>query len=91
MMTHNQFQREIVNRGIDRQTAYLLTTVFEQQLEVSGQLDEAMKLLAGLVESVSNFVALNEAMEEKLQSVMRRGVPDGVEVHSVVRDPSEDN
>lgn len=91
MMTHNQFQKQLTDRGIDPQTSFMLITMFEQVAEVSGQLDECTKILVGLVETVGNFTALHEATEAKLHHFLRRGMPDGVEVHSVARDPSEDN
>jgi len=88
-MTFNEFVRELERRDIPKQTAYMLTLMFERQTEAEKQLLLCTKLLEGLVQTVANFTLLHEATQGQVQQLMRMGRPDGIEVHSVVNDPDE--
>jgi len=84
-MTFNEFQRELKKRGIEGHLAIALTAMYEQQRETAEQLDQAMKILLGIVQTVENFVSLNEAMNGRIQSLQQRiaGDVSGVELNSV--------
>jgi citrate lyase beta subunit len=88
-MTFNEFNRRLEKCHLDHDTKYLLSHMFEVQIESSKQLDTAANLIMALTETVSNFVNLNEAMEAKMKQLMRFGETPGVEVHSVRNDPDE--
>lgn len=91
MQTFNQFQKELRDRGIDLQEAYMMTMMYEQIVELSNQMTICAKLIEALTDSVSGFVQLNETQQREYKRFMRGGRPDGVEVHSVAIDPNEDN
>jgi hypothetical protein len=71
-LTFNQFQVELRKRGIDGNIAVVLTQMYEQQRESIEQLDQAMKILVALTETVQNFVALNESMGGQLAQLRQR-------------------
>lgn len=89
-MQFNQFQKELRDRGIDPQSAYMFTLVYERLIETEKQLTMATNLIGALTESVQGFVRLNEVQQRDLRTFMRNGRPDGIEVHSVANEP-EDN
>ena len=84
-MQFNEFNRRLEHCHVDQQTKYLLTHMFEVQVEFSKQLDSAASLITSLVETVQSFVALHEDTRRKLKQM--RGEVDGVEVHSVANEP----
>jgi hypothetical protein len=89
-MQFNEFQRRLHNCHLDRETKFLLTHMFEVQIEFSRQLDTAAGLIQALVGTVQNFAALHESTQNKVKQLMEFGRVDGVEVHSVVNDPEDD-
>jgi len=88
-MQFNEFQRRLNRCHVDQQTKYILTHMFEVQIEFSKQLDIAANLISALTEAVQNFVSLHEATQEKVRLLLRGGIPDGVEVHSVRNEPED--
>ena len=89
-MDHNQFQRELVNRNIGKQEAYLFSLIYERLSDLSQQVDMCAKLIDQLTSSLAGFVSLNENIMRDIGQLKRRGMPDGIDVHSVVNDPDED-
>lgn len=81
-MTFNQFNKELQNRGIDKQTAYMLSVLFEAQLEQGKQLDACASILQGLVRTVEQFTALHEATQGKMTQLIKdmTGEVEGVTV-----------
>lgn len=78
-LTFNQFQVELRKRGIEGNVAVVLTMMYEQQREAVEQLDQAMKILLALTQTVENFVQLNEAMGGQLAQLRQRvGIEDVV-------------
>jgi hypothetical protein len=88
-MQFNEFQRRLAKCHLDENTKYVLGHMFEVQVEFSKQLDTAANLISSLTEAVSNFVALHESTQDKVKQLMRGGMPDGVEVHSVRNEPED--
>lgn len=88
-MQFNQFQKELRDRGIDPQAAYMFTLVYERLIETEKQLTMASNLIMALTEITQNFVQLNEVQQRELKQFMRSGRPDGIEVDSVAIDPNE--
>jgi hypothetical protein len=83
-MTFNEFNKQLRNRNIDPQTAYMLAVLFEVQLEQGKQLDACASILQGLVKTVEAFVSLNETTQQKMLQLRRdlTGEVDGVTVAS---------
>jgi predicted HTH domain antitoxin len=88
-MEFNQFQKELRDRGIEGQTAYMMTLMYERIIDLSQQVVMASRLIDELATSLGNFVELHENTQRQLKTLMRHGRPDGVEVHSVAYDPDE--
>lgn len=92
-MTHtfNQFVKELRDRGIKDQEAYIFSLIYERLIETENQLAMCARLLANMADSMQGFVNLNEAQQRELRKFMRGGRPDGVEVESVAWDKKLDN
>lgn len=84
-LSFNEFQRELQKRGIDGHLAIILTEMYEQQRETAEQLTQTTSILVSLVDTVSNFVSLNDAMNGRLQELQKRvsGEAEGVSLSSV--------
>lgn len=89
MMDLMHFQKQLQNRNIPQQEAYMFAMIYEQMIEMSKQLDLAATVVGQLVNTVNNFVALHESTQGQVKELMRRGRPDGVEVESVLNDPED--
>ena len=87
-MTFNEFNRQLQNRNIDRQTAYMLAVLFEVQLEQGKQLDACASVLTQLVETVQQFTALHEATQGRLNQ-LRKDMTGEVEGVTVASEPYE--
>lgn len=90
-MKHMELQRRLNESGLSKEACYIISALYEQQAEVTKQLHEAMQLVEALANSVQGFVALNGAMEEKLRNVIETGKRMGINVESVIYDPSKGN
>lgn len=90
-MNHMEFQRELNNRKIDPQTAYMLSLVFERMLQLSKDMDGATSIIAELANSVQSFANLHVHTQGQIKELLRRGRPDGVEVQSVRNDPEREH
>jgi hypothetical protein len=88
-MTFNEFQRRLNDAGLDERTKYLLSHMFEVQVEFSKQLDGAMNMMLKMAESMQNITDLHEHTVQGVRQILR-GRIDGVEVYSVRNDPDED-
>lgn len=80
-----EFNRELQNRVSDPGLRYMLGMMYERQLDMAKQLDMCASVITGLVETVNNFVALNEAFDGRLKELNKhvRGEVDGVSLSSV--------
>lgn len=88
-MQFNEFNRRLEKCHLDEDTKFLITHIFEVQIELSKQMDTAVTLIDALVGTVRSFAALHESTQEKVRELMRGGRPDGVEVYSVRNEPEE--
>jgi len=89
-MQHNEFNRRLHHCHIDEQTKYLLSHMFEVQVEFSKHLDIATNLLVQLVDKVNKVLQMDEHTQQQLAQLQRRGMTEGVEVHSVRNEPDRD-
>lgn len=88
--TFNQFQKELRDRNIDRQTAYMLSVVYEQHIEVLKQVELMATILNSVVDTVASFAALHEATQGKVMDLnkMMTGEVEGV---TVTTEPGKGN
>lgn len=89
MMPFNKFVQQLNNRGIDKQVAYMLTVLCEQQIELGKQLDACASIIEQMANSMQGLVALNARTQEGLEILMKRNQMDGVDVASVANDPED--
>lgn len=90
-MTFNQFQKELRDRKIEPQNAYLFSLLYERMTEMAKQLDMMANIVTGMANTMGSFVELHGRTQEGLLNLEKYGKTAGVEVSSVVPDPSEDN
>lgn len=90
-MQFNEFQRRLHHCHLDKETKFLLTHMFEVQIEFSKHLDIATNLISQLTDKVSAVLGVNDKLIEQLRELQRRGMVDGVEVHSVRNDPEDES
>jgi hypothetical protein len=87
-MPFNEFQRMLANRGIDEKIAYVLTLMYEQISEISGQMDDASKILLTMANTMQGLTGLHEATQDRVRDMMGRGMS-GVDLKSVANDPED--
>lgn len=81
-VTFNQFQKELRDRNIDPQVAYMLSVIYEQHIEVLKQVDAMANVISSLADTVGNVVELHHTTQDRLQGLnkMMTGSVDGVTV-----------
>jgi phage-related minor tail protein len=89
-MQFNEFNRRLYHCHLDPETKFLLTHMFEVQVEFSKHLDVATTLMGQLADKIQTVLGINDALIEGIRELQRRGMADGVEVHSVANDPEDD-
>lgn len=90
-LTFNEFQRQLNNRKIDPNVAYMLTVMYEQLGDLSKQFDEQLKVMVELANHLQSFANLRVADQHLLRSLQKRVLGDGVDVASVANDPEKKN
>lgn len=91
-LTFNQFQKQLRDRGIDPQIAYMLSVCYEQILDMAQQTDQMATALVGFADVLQGFVQLRAMDAEAIEQLRRRNLSDGVEVSSsIIDDPSKKN
>lgn len=88
-ISHMQFQRELAKKDIPTNTAYMLTLIFEQTIELAQQLTDQAKALVAMADNIQGFVNLHEETQRRVQRVERMGRPDGIEINSMMPDPED--
>lgn len=89
-MMFNEFNKRLEKCHLDQDTKYLLTHMFEVQVEMNKQLDSCTNMILALTAAVQRFTELHEATRRKVMELGQYGKTPGVEVHSVRRDPDDD-
>lgn len=69
MATYNEFQRELRERGIDVQNAYMFTLVYERLLHMANEIDNCAKATLALAETVKKVVELHEVVNNRLNQL----------------------
>lgn len=80
--TYNEFNREMQKRIQDPQMRYVFMTMFEILVQQSNDIDNLAKLVVNLAEQQQKFAEFNKAMQADIEAVKRRGVPEGVDIHT---------
>jgi hypothetical protein len=86
-MQFNEFQRMLKDSHLSEKAQYLLSYMFEVQVEFSKSLDLALVLMEQLADKMQDVTHINSEILEQVRELKRRGMPDGVEVHSVRNEP----
>ena len=88
-MNFLEFNRRLEKCHLDEDTKYLLTHMFEVQMEFSKQLDLAANISNALATTLEQVVTLHGDTQDKIKRLLRGNMVDGVEVHSVRNEPEE--
>lgn len=91
MSTFQEFQKELVKRGIDERSAYIFTLLYERLIETERLVMMNAQALSQIVDSLQGVVGLQEEYAERVRRLARGMTEDGVDVMSVAREPSKDN
>ena len=86
-MQFNEFQRRLEKAHLSHDAMYLLSHMFEVQVEFSKALDLTLGLMEQLADKVKTVTHINDELFQRIKELQRRGMPDGVEVHSVRNEP----
>jgi len=89
-MQFNEFNRRLEMCHLDHDTKYLLSHMFEVQVEFSRAIDQITLLMEQLVNRMQEVMTINNETMHQLAELKRRGMVDGVEVHSVRREPEDE-
>jgi hypothetical protein len=85
MADWNEFNRELQNRVSEPGVRIILGFMYERILDISKQMDMCSEICQEMAKTMNNFVAMNEAFDEKLRILNKhiRGNSEGVSVESV--------
>lgn len=86
-MQFNDFQRMLKDAHLSEKAQYLLTHMFEVQVEMSKSLDLTLGLMEQLTNRMQDVANINDELLASIKELKRRGMPDGVDVHSVRNEP----
>lgn len=89
-MNWNEFNKELRNRNIDPQQAYMFGLIYERQLEMAKQIDLAAKAVLEISKVVEKVVSVNVTMRNHIEALEKSGRVEGVDVHSetILDDPN---
>lgn len=89
-MQYNEFQRRLAKCEFNIEAQFLVSHMFEVQVEFSRYLDQTTELMEKLAGRLMDMSTLNNDLIREVKELKRRGMMDGVDVHSVVPDPEDD-
>lgn len=89
-MQFNEFQRRLHHCHLDKETKFILSHMFEVQIEFSKHLDIATSIITQLTDKISTVLGINETLMGQIKELQRRGIMDGVSVESVTNEPEDD-
>ena len=83
-MSFNEFNRQLQNRNIDKNVAFMLAIVYERLMDLGNQQVECAKICEVLANATAKTVAMQKADQESLAGLIRtvKGNQKGIEVHS---------
>jgi hypothetical protein len=80
-MTFNEFNRRLEHCHLDEGTKYLLSHIFEVQIETSKSLDLSLSLMESLADKLQKVALINGSLFQQVKDLQRHGI-DGVSVRS---------
>lgn len=86
-MQFNEFNRRLEKAHLSYDAKYLLAHMFEVQVEFSKAMDLVLGLMEQLTDKLHTVTHINDELFQRIKELQRRGMPDGVEVHSVRNEP----
>lgn len=89
-MNMMEFNRRLENANADPQIKYLLGYLFEVAQEHDRNIRETVVALTGITAVLERYTQMNDSLLDDVKRLQRYGKTDGVEVHSVRRDPDDD-
>lgn len=89
-MTFNEFNRRLEKAHLSNEAMYLFSHMFEVQVEFSKAIDAIARLMEQLTDRMQSVMHINSDLVRQIQELQRRGIVDGVEVHSVRREPDDE-
>lgn len=87
-MQFNEFQRRLEKCSFNNEAMFLLSHMFEVQVEFSKALDQTLIVLESFADQLQKFTAVNKGMMQQIKELKRRDMMDGVSVRS---EPYEEN
>ena len=87
-MQFGEFTRRLEKAHLSNEAMFLLSHMFEVQMEFSKALDLTLELMNGLADKLHRATVINKGMLEQIKELQRRGIMDGVSVRS---EPYEEN
>lgn len=88
-MQFNEFQRRLAKCELNIEAQFLVSHMFEVQVEFSRYLDQTTELMERLAGRLMDMSTINADLIKQVRELRRRGMMDGVDVHSVVPDPED--
>jgi hypothetical protein len=87
-MQFNEFQRRLEKCNLNNEAMFLVSHMFEVQVEFSKAIDSTLTLMEQLIERLQEVMSINSETMRQLAELKRRNMMDGVSVRS---EPYEEN
>lgn len=87
-MLFNEFTRRLEKCDFNNEAMFLLSHMFEVQVEFSKALDSTLTLMEKLTDRMQDVMHISNDIARDLKELRRRGIMDGVSVRS---EPNEEN
>jgi hypothetical protein len=81
-MQFNEFVRRLDKCQLDHDSKYILSHMFEVQMEFSKHLDMTLALMESLADKLHKSTLINKGMMDEIKKLQRHGIMDGVSVRS---------
>lgn len=87
-MQFSEFTRRLEKAHLSNEAMFLLSHMFEVQMEFSKALDLTLELMNSLADKLHRATVINKGMMDQIKALQQRDVMDGVSVRS---EPYEEN
>jgi hypothetical protein len=91
MMQFTELQRRLADAGCNKQMRYILSTLFEQQLELQKQFDAFTDLLVKMSDTMQGLSTQQQLSIDASMRSIRAQRDDGLVKSSVLDDPDDDD
>lgn len=88
-MQFGEFTRRLEKAHLSNEAMFLLSHMFEVQVEFSKHLDLTLDLMEKLADRMLRSTQVNKEILEQVRALQQRNAVDGVTVHSVRNDPDD--